>query len=133
MLPRAVLILIGLALFLDIPAAKAYNEYGAWTRIVGAYYFHGIKEVYGLPISFTLFEVLSYMAAALIVVRWGSQKARLWVCLGLCALVVPIACGFGAMTGLLRGNRLSLAFSQLHFVPMIPIWLVIGYYLGIGA
>ena len=130
LLPKALLLLIAGALLLDIPAARAYNEYNAWTRIVGQFFFHGIKEVYGIPISFTLFEMLSYAAASLILIRWGSQKSRFWVCLSLCAAVVPFACAFGAMTGILRGNRLSVAFSQLHFIPMIPVWLVIGYYLG---
>ncbi len=130
LLPRALLVLMGAALFLDIPASRAYNEHNAWTRRVGAYLFHGIQEMYGIPISFTLFEVFSYAAAALILLRWGSQRSRLWTCLGLSAVIIPLACLLATMTGVMRGNQLSLAFSQLHFVPMIPVWLVIGYYLG---
>ncbi|HET9238323.1 MAG TPA: O-antigen ligase family protein [Oligoflexus sp.] len=130
MLPRAILILLGLALFLDIPAARAYNEHSAWTAKIGRLLFHGINEVYGIPLSFTLFEVLSYGLAGLIMIRWGTQRSRLWLILALSAFLVPLACAMGTVTGILRGNVLGLAFSQLHFVPMIPIWLVIGYYLG---
>jgi hypothetical protein len=130
MLPRAILILLGLGLFLDIPAARAYNEHTAWTALIGRFLFHGINEVYGIPLSFTLFEVLSYMLAGLIMIRWGAQRSRLWLILALSAFLIPLACAMGTMTGILRGNVLGLAFSQLHFVPMIPVWLVIGYYLG---
>lgn len=129
-LPRALLILFGAALFLDIPASRAYYEHNAWTEQLGRYLFHGIHEVYKIPLSFTLFEVLSYAAAGLILVRWGSQRSRFWLLLALSAMIIPLACAFGAMTGVLRGNTLSLAFSQLHFIPMIPVWMVIGYYLG---
>jgi hypothetical protein len=130
MLPRAILILLGLSLFLDIPAARAYNEHNAWTAIIGRYLFHGINEVYGIPLSFTLFEVLSYGLAGLIAIRWGTQRSRFWLILALSAFLVPVACAVGTMTGIFRGNTLALAFSQLHFVPMIPVWLIIGYYLG---
>lgn len=130
MLPRAILILLGLALFLDIPAARAYNEHKAWTAQLGRLLFHGINEVYGIPLSFTLFEVISYGLAGLIMIRWGTQRSRLWMILAFSAFLVPVACALGTLIGILRGNVLSLAFSQLHFVPMIPVWMVIGYYLG---
>jgi hypothetical protein len=130
MLPRAILILLGLALFLDIPAARAYNEHSAWTAKIGKLLFHGINEIYGIPLSFTLFEVISYGLAGLIMIRWGTQRSRLWLILALSAFLLPLACAMGTVTGVLRGNVLGLAFSQLHFVPMIPIWMVIGYYLG---
>lgn len=130
MLPQAILILLGLGLFLDIPAARAYNEHTAFTAKIGKLLFHGINEIYGIPLSFTLFEVLSYALAGLIVIRWGTQRSRLWLILTLSAFLIPIACAVGTVTGILRGNVLGLAFSQLHFVPMIPVWMVIGYYLG---
>jgi len=130
MLPRAILILLGVSLFFDIPAARAYNEHTAWTAQLGRFLFHGIHEAYGIPLSFTLFEVSSYALAGLIVIRWGTQRSRLWLILALSAFLIPVACALGTLTGILRGNILSLAFSQLHFVPMITVWLIIGYYLG---
>src|SRR5688572_8503498 len=117
-LPRAILILLGASLFLDIPAARAYNEHRAWTAKLGRWLFHGVNELTGIPISFTPFEICSYVFAGLILLRWGSQRSRLWTILGLSALLIPVACLFGTVTGTLRGNKLALAFSQLHFVPM---------------
>lgn len=130
MLPRAILILLGVSLFFDIPAARAYNEHTAWTAQLGRMLFHGMREVYGIPLSFTLFEVISYALAGLIVIRWGAQRSRFWLILALSALLIPLACALGTLTGIFRGNILAVAFSQLHFVPMIPVWLIIGYYLG---
>ncbi len=130
MLPQAILLLLGFSLFLDIPAARAYNEHNAWTAQIGKLLFHGINEIYKIPLSFTLFEVLSYALAGLIMIRWGIQRSRLWLILALSAFLIPLACFLGTLTGVFRGNVLALAFSQLHFVPMIPVWMVIGYYLG---
>ncbi|MCX6127711.1 MAG: hypothetical protein NTX25_01445, partial [Proteobacteria bacterium] len=130
LLPQYLLWLFTAALGLDIPAARAYNEHPAWTKYLGAYLFHGVKEMYLIPLPFTLFEILSYSAAGLILVRWGSQRARLWTCAFAMALLVPLVCAFATFTGFLRGNLLSMAFSQLHFVPMLSCWLLIGFYLG---
>ena len=130
MLPNAVLWLFAFGLLLDTPAAKAYNEHAAWTKILGAYLFHGFREQYGIPLPFTLFEILSYSILFVVLARSGSQRPRLWSCVALLAIFVPMACALGTLTGIFRGHQIRLAFSQLHFMPMLSAWLLIGYYLG---
>lgn len=121
---------VAFAFAVDIPAAKAYNDHQAFTEIFGRYLFHGLKELWNLPIPFTLFELLSYGMVMLMLCAYGWQRARYWNNLMIIGLIVPLACAFAVLSGALRGNSLGLAMTQLHFVPMLSAWLAIGYFVG---
>lgn len=120
----------GAAVFLDIPAAKAYNAHTAWTETLGRYLFHGVKELLGIPIPLTPFEVGSYLAVVLLATAYGWQRARLWLSLLLVGLLIPMATAFAALHGWMRGNSLDLAMTQLHFIPLLSAWLGVGYFVG---
>ncbi len=120
----------GAAVFLDIPAAKAYNAHTAWTEIAGRYLFHGVKELLGVPVPLTPFEVGSYLSLLMLLAAYGWQRARVWVSLIFLALLLPLATGFATISGIMRGNSLSLAMTQLHFIPLLSAWLAIGYFVG---
>lgn len=129
-LETVICIFFGAAVFLDIPAAKAYNAHTAWTESLGRYLFHGVKELLGVPVPLTPFEVGSYGALFVLVSVYGWQKARLWLSLLILALLLPAMTAFAALHGWMRGNSLDLAMTQLHFIPLLSAWLILGYFLG---
>ncbi|RYZ58288.1 MAG: hypothetical protein EOP07_07505 [Proteobacteria bacterium] len=75
-LEHMLLTLMTLALCLDSPSARAYNEHESWTEILGQYLFHGFKDLYSIPLPFTLFELLSFALLALVLIVHGYQKAQ---------------------------------------------------------
>lgn len=123
-------VFVGAALLLDVPASRVYYEHTAPTEMVGRYFFHGIKELFDIPIPFTPFEIGSYLILGFILATKGWQPARYWRSLVFLAFLVPGVCAFATVWGLLRGNTLDLAFTQLHFIPLLSAWLCIGYYVG---
>jgi hypothetical protein len=130
-LEQMLLTLMTLTLCLDSPSARAYNEHESWTELLGQFLFHGFKDLYSIPLPVTLFELLSFALFMAVLILWGFQKAQLWKTMLASAVLVPIAVGIAWVSGGLRGNDISLGLTQLHAVPMLPVWLTLGFYLGI--
>ncbi len=122
--------LVALALSLDLPSAQAYNEHLAFTELAGRYLFHGVKELSGLPVPFTPFELLSYSFLLLALCLRGFPRSRILGPLLASILVLPLLAGLALGLGLWRGHSLELALTQLHFLPMLGVWLWLGSYLG---
>lgn len=127
------LLLLGVGLCLDVPSARAYNEHEAWTERLGQYLFHGFKDLWNLPLPFTLFELLSYGSLLVILLIWGMQRGRLWLVLTASALIVPATAALAWISGVLRGHAMGLAFTQIHAIPMLAVWLGLGYFMGLRA
>ncbi|MBC7660123.1 MAG: O-antigen ligase family protein [Chitinophagaceae bacterium] len=122
---------LGASLCLDAPSARAFNEYDSWTKAIGQFLFLGFKELFNIPIPFTPFELLSYGSLFAILCLWGTQRAHFWkVTVGV-AVLVPLAGVWAWVSGVARGNEMALAFTQFHFIPLIPVWLALGYFMGL--
>lgn len=131
LLELLLLSLLTLALCLDSPSARAYNEHESWTELLGQYLFHGFKDLYSIPLPFTLFELLSFGLLFAVLTVHGYQKAKLWKSMLAAALIVPLAAGVAWFGGALRGNDMSLGLTQVHAIPMLPVWLALGYFIGL--
>ena len=129
-LDRLLLGLIAAALVCDVPAARAYLEHQAFTETLGRFLFQGGKELTGLPVPFTPFELLSYSLALFGLFLHSFPRSRLGQSLLLCALSLPLIGAYGFAIGGMRGHSLRLALTQLHFIPMIGTWLLLGSYVG---
>lgn len=125
------LIFSGLALFLDVPSARAYNEHEAWTEELGRFFFHGFKELLGLPLPTTAFEISSYLFLLVMLLFWGLQTSRIWRALTVCALLIPVAALISFLFGLLQGHSAGLGSTQIHYLPFVGLWLVLGYFMGV--
>ncbi len=125
------LVLLGAGLALDVPSSRAYNEYEAWTEVLGKFLFHGFKDLYGIPLPFTLFEILSYLSFLAVLMTFGLQWTKQWKLMAALALILPGAGVIGTISGELRGNAMTLALTQLHVVPLISVWLGLGYFMGL--
>jgi len=129
-LEKGLLVLLGVSLCLDVPSARAYNEHESWTEGLGKFLFHGFKDLYGIPLPFTLFEILTYLSFIAMIWTFGWPRAKFWNLMAGTAVLIPASAFFGALVGMVRGNSLSLAATQLHVIPLIAAWLALGYFLG---
>ncbi len=125
---------LAVILLLDAPAGYPFWDYDPLTETLGTLVFESASKFLGLTgLRLTLVEAGSYALALWLAfvnnrhevlnLRFSGQFRFAAVM----ALLVPgTLLAFGAI-GIIKGNDVALAMTQLRFVPLLACWTYIGY------
>lgn len=129
-----VYVLFFLTLFLDHPAARPYYDHNPFTEVIGAVYFMSLRLITGIPIPFSLFELVSLVFAAIVLSNrykhlpsWEISPAYRNV-LYFIIFGFPAAFIFACVLGMAKGHSVSLMITQIRNIPILVAWYIIGFY-----
>ena len=122
-----------LVVFLDEPYNLPFYEGNPPSEMLGPLLFDRLHVLLGIPgWHFTGFEVISILllGVSLLHKRFtskphnalSSDKLMPWMILSL-----PCAALFAVCYGMLRGNDFGIAMTQNRFIPVLGVWLYLGY------
>ncbi|SMF18506.1 O-antigen ligase family protein [Pseudobacteriovorax antillogorgiicola] len=124
------LVLLAVAVVLEPPAANPYYDHTPITEILGALFFNSIKKISGIPLPFNIYEMISFLCAGAILVNFRLRKNPVNIVTIIVAASIPLVAVFSILVGQLKGNQLGLAITQIRSFPILPTWVILGFYLA---
>lgn len=121
-------------LVLDIPANRPFVEFDPLTEHLGYLLFEAGSKLFGIPgLRLIGLEIITFAMVLWLAFR---NRRREWYnlvfsptfqfALLLAALIPATGLAFTAF-GVVKGNSLALAITQIRFMPMMACWIYIGY------
>ncbi len=125
-----ILLLLTVAIVIDVPSGRPWYEHTAPTEQIGHIFFVALKKVIGAPIPLTLFEILSFLTVLIIYILYRQKRSPIAFMLIIVSFIIPLITVLATMHGVLRGNELALAITQIRAFPTFTAWSIIGYFLA---
>ncbi len=123
-----------LFLILDIPTNFPFYEFDPLTESLGNLLFEAAGKTIGVPaLRLTGLEALTF---GLVLWLGFRNRRREWYNLAFSptfqfavflAMLIPLTGMLFTAIGVVKGNQISLAVTQIRFMPIIACWIYIGY------
>lgn len=121
-------------LILDIPTNFPFYEFDPLTERLGFLLFEAFSKTFGISgLRLTGLEIISYGTALWLAFR--NQRHELenlrysptFQFTFFMALLIPAIGALFTVVGVLKGNDIGLALTQVRFLPIVGCWTYIGY------